>query len=124
MALQQPCSKPFIVGNHVWPTAVNVVDSEYAAAVRDKVPFTTEQKSWLQLNELVLREAKAGRREEVWVTIHGYLRAAGLQTNGQVVGAYGHLGMFGAELVVEHVSDIVIEHRPTYDYRELLRRHE
>jgi hypothetical protein len=83
----------------------------------------TDQKSWDELDALVLREAKAGHREEVWVTVVGLFQApqAYILEDGHVVGGYGHIAVFPAELVVERVLGTIIRRTRTYDYRELLR---
>ena len=66
---------------------------------------------------------KQGLDEEIWVTVVGMLRApeSYVRKDGQVVGGYGHLGGYPAQLVVKTVVNIAIKERPTYDYRELLR---
>jgi hypothetical protein len=121
--LRQTCPEPFVTSGHTWPSALNLADSDFMAKYGDPVPFETDRESWDRLDELTIREGKAGRREEIWVTIVGKLQTPEAYTrrDGQVVGGYGHLGVFPAELVVERVSEIAIKSNPSYDYREILR---
>ena len=85
--------------------------------------FKTDHESWDTLDRLVIREGKAGRREEIWATMTGELRAIEIFKDGRVIGGYGHLGAFAAELVVHRVFDVEIKANPTYDYRTMLRVH-
>lgn len=121
--LRQSCSEQFVTGTHVWPTALNFWYSDDAAKNRLDTSSEVNLKGWGELEATVKREAKAGHREEIWVTLIGMLRApeSYIRTDGQIVGGYGHLGGFPAEVVVESVSDIEIKPVPTYDYAELLR---
>jgi hypothetical protein len=86
--------------------------------------FATDDKSWENLELFVRQEARAGKREEIWVTVTGMLRAPAsyVRKDGKVVGGYGHLGGYPAQLVVKNVLDISVRKNRTYDYRELLRR--
>jgi hypothetical protein len=79
--------------------------------------------SWERLDELVIREAKAGHREEIWATFTGIARAPDSYAlpDGHVTPGYGHLGSLPVELFVERVSDVTVRSSPTYDYAELLR---
>jgi hypothetical protein len=122
--LRESCPKPLVTRNHTWPTAIDMVQSDIPGAPGEEAPFTTDTKSWDHLQLFVLQEARAGRREEIWVTVVGMLRApeSYVRKNGQAFGGYGHLGGYPAQLVVKAVLDIAIKDRPTYDYRELLRR--
>jgi hypothetical protein len=122
--LRQSCSRAFITGDHKWPSALNLVDSEYAKANGMPVPFKTDDHSWRKLDGVVINEAATGRKEEIWVTVVGQLRAprAYVRGDGRVVGGYGHLGVFPAELVVHRILDIAVDSTPTYDYREMVRR--
>lgn len=122
--LRQACTEPFSTGDHTWPSAINLVDSDYVAGTEDSVRFKTDCGSWDRLDEIAIREGRAGRREEIWVTMTGKLRApqAYIRKDGRVVGGYGHLGVFPAELVVERVFDVEIRPNPTYNYKEILRR--
>jgi hypothetical protein len=122
--LRESCREPLVTGNHTWPSALNLADTDFPASANETVSFRTDQKSWKDLEEIVLREAKAGQHEEICVTLVGVLRApqSYIRENGQIVGGYGHLGVFPAELVVERVSGVTIKSNPTYDYGELVRR--
>jgi len=122
--LRQTCTQPFSTSDHTWPSAINLVDSDYVAGTEESVPFKTDRESWDKLDEIAIREGKAGRREEIWVTVTGRLRApeAYIRKDGRVRGGYGHLGVYPAELVVERVSDVEIRPTPTYDYKAILRR--
>ncbi len=123
--LRQSCPEPFVTDGHRWPSAVNLVDSGSPLLEPGVASFATDRQSWDQLDEVVLREARAGHREGIWVTVTGMIQAPAsyLREDGQVVGGYGHLGVFPAELVVERVSDILIKADPSYDYREFLQPH-
>jgi len=121
--LRQSCPEPFVTREHTWPSALNLAHSQLPASAEDAVSFKTDEKSWDDLLELVRREGKARRHEEIWVTITGQIRApAGyIRKDGQIVGGYGHLGVFPAELVVKRILGTSIKSNPTYDYGELLR---
>jgi hypothetical protein len=121
--LRQPCVDPFVTGEKVWPSAVDLASSQIVAGTQDAVPFRTDQLSWDKMETLVQQEAEAGRREEVWVTAIGVLRALQTRKDGQVVGAYGDLGTFPAQLIIERVVNVEIRPNPTYDYSVLLRAH-
>jgi hypothetical protein len=118
--LRQSCVEPFVTAGHAWPSAINLTDSQAAAQRGNPVPFETDYRSWDELDKTVIREAKAGLRGAIWVKMTGQLRTL-LGDDRSVVGGYGHLGVFPAELVVERVSDIEIKSDPPYDYREILR---
>ena len=123
--LRQSCSQPLTTGNHLWPSAVNLVDTDFASrAYQSTLSFETDRKSWDDLEKLVIREAKLGRSEEIWTTITGKLIApeAYIRSDGQVVGGYGESNVFPAELVVKAVIDTAVRRVPTYDYQKLLRR--
>lgn len=124
--LRQSCPEPFVTGGHAWPSAVDLVEAGYVSMGGGQTPsFETDRKSWDALQLLVLREARARRREEVWVRIRGEVRAPAryVRDGGEIFGGYGHLGGFPAELVVERVLDVNIRPNPTFDYSELLGPH-
>jgi len=75
-----------------------MVRSEFPAAPGEVAAFTTDSKSWDQMEQLVQREARAGWRGEIWVTVVGMIRApeSYVGKNGQMVGGYGHLGGYPA----------------------------
>lgn len=124
--LRGSCAEPFVTRMHQWPSAINLVDSEFRHPNTDSVSFRTDRKGWDDLDELTIKEGRAGRREEIWVTIAGLVRAPEeyVRKDGSLAGGYGHLGVFPAELVVEHVSEISVVPNPTFDYKELLLRHQ
>ncbi|HUP02525.1 MAG TPA: hypothetical protein VMU19_00965 [Bryobacteraceae bacterium] len=81
-----------------------------------------------KIEQAVEREAKKGKRFEIWVTAHGTLNTQARRLAGgpcDEVGShyfgYGHLGAFPAELVVTSFSDIqVIENADSpYDYADI-----
>jgi len=117
--LRQTCPDS-IVAHSGWPNAVNLSTSALAGPY-EPVPFETDQASWDRLDEILLREARASRREEVWFTAVGRFRSVDFQKDRLTVGGYGHLNVLPAELVVKQISDITIDPKPTYDYREVLR---
>jgi hypothetical protein len=119
--LRQSCLEPFVTGSHAWPSALDMIGSRFPVPETEPAAFRTDQKSWDELDAFVLREAKAGHREEIWVSIIGLVRApkSYIREDGQVVGGYGHLGGFPAQLVVQRVSKMWIKQVPTYDYGQL-----
>ena len=117
--LRQTCPDS-IVAHSGWPNAVNLSTSALAGPY-EAVPFETDQASWDRLDEILLREARASRREEVWFTAVGRFRSIDFQKDRLTDGGYGHLNVLPAELVVKQISDITIDPKPTYDYREVLR---
>ena len=112
--LRQTCAQPFVTGDHVWPSALNLVDSDYRGGGDEPVSFRTDRESWDRLDAITVREAKAGRRVEVWVTMGGKRRAREhyVLNDKQTAGGYGHLGVFPAELVVQRVLDINVKPNP------------
>ena len=104
-----------------WPSAIYVVDSQWAQNEKQPVPFETDQKSWDALVRVVRREGDAHHREEIWVTVEGELRAPPryVREDGQVTGAYG-FSMFPAEVIVKRFVATTIKPDPTYDYSELV----
>jgi hypothetical protein len=89
----------------------------------EAVQFQTDIRSWDRLDAVVLREAKARRREEIWVTVTGLVRAPEkyVREGGRIAAGYGHLGIFPAEIVVQQIRDVVVKPTPTYDYGALVR---
>jgi hypothetical protein len=116
--VRQACPEPFVIRDRAWPSALNLVGSDLAVKLRQPIPFKTDLQSWDTLNKLVIREAKANHREEIWVTISGKLNAIHIRADGQVTGGYGHLGIFPAEMVLERIQDMTIKATPTYDYSD------
>jgi hypothetical protein len=93
--------------------------------------FVTDEPSWAALDKVqqaVEREAKQGRRVELWVTVVGRLRASAHRSpvgpcDMMVKGGYGHLGAFPAQLVVKNFRDIEVVPNPDspYDYSKMFR---
>ena len=121
--LRQSCPEPLITGSHKWPMAIDIVHSDFSRAGGKGTDFTTDDDSWDHLELFVRNEAKAGRREEIWVTVLGILQATPsyVKKNGEPLSGYGYFGGYPAQLVVKTVLEISIRKRPTYDYGKLLR---
>ena len=118
--LRETCSRQFKTNGHVWPTAINLVDSEYMKDDGGTVSFVTDRDSWDSLDRLVIAEGKAKKKEEIWVTVIGRLEPLAQQRNdGTITGGYGHLGEYPAQLVVKRIVDVAIKARPTYAYADL-----
>jgi hypothetical protein len=109
---QNGCAKPYVTGTKVWPAALNAVE----AGDDPRDGFSSDLKSMGELYDLVLREGRLGKREEIWVTIIGRIRGPVIQ--GQY--GFGHLNWAPAELVIHHVENLEIKPNPTYNYREQL----
>lgn len=122
--LRDVCSSRFITASHTWPSAIELAHSGSNIPNDIAVPFQTDEKSWDHLQSVVLQEARAARKEEIWVTAVGIVQAPAsyIDKAGQVVGGYGHLGVFPAQLVIESISQIRIVKKPTYNYGEILRQ--
>lgn len=116
--LRGPCQESFVTANHRWPKALNLTATQDSNATGLALPFQTDHASWDELDRAIRRQAAAGRRAEIWVTVVGFVEAPEryVRTDGQVVGGFGHLGVFPAQLIVKHVADVVIQLRPTYNY--------
>jgi len=108
--LRQSCAEPFVTGKHTWPTVIDMVHSDIRGAAGEEAPFTTDNQSWDRLQLFVRQEARAGRREEIWVTVVGMLRApeSYVKRDGTVVGGYGRLSLCPAQLVMKTVLGISI----------------
>lgn len=122
--LRDNCPRSMITGGHHWPSAINLVDSDYARHEnRAGLTFETDRKSWDLLDSALRAAAGKEQRVEVWITVSGEFEApvSYLRKNGKVVGGYGHLGIYPAELIVRRILDISVRDRPTYDYRDLFR---
>ena len=115
--LRQSCAQPLPGG---LPMVIDFATSGIRRT-EEPVSFTTDWKSWEDLERLVKREATAQHKEEIWVTAVGMLRALGPLPNGKVIAGYGHLGAYPAQFVVQRIISVSIKPIPTYDYAELLR---
>ena len=93
--------------------------------------FTTDDAAWAALDKAeraAEREAKQGRRVEVWVTVMGRLRASDRRSptgpcDRAVNSGYGHPGVFPAELVMQSVLaiEVVPNADSPYDYSNIYR---
>lgn len=121
LGLQQSCPQGFTTAQHTWPTAASLTTTD-SVGDGEKLPFTTDRASWEELESLVMREARARHREEIWVTVVGLLRAPDsyVLNDGKVFRGYGPFNLFPVELVVQRVSKITINSTPTYDYGEII----
>ena len=101
------CERPLKVGAHEWPSALSVVGTDFPS-FGFPAPFKTDDRSWDQLNLVLAEQTRAHSKTEVVATILGMIRApkSYMRSNGQIVGCYGHLGVFPAELVVKRVVKI------------------
>jgi hypothetical protein len=104
--------------------ALDLVDSGQESVGQAEPVFRTDRRSLDALDRLVIGEARARKREEIWATITGEIRApeAYTRTDGRTVGGYGHLGVYPAEIVVERIVKTEIVPNPTYDYSEVLQK--
>ena len=124
--LRESCpGPPLVTGTHTWPTAIDLVTSDFTAKGELSPPFKTNGKSWERFQLFVRQEAGDGDRKEIWVTVTGMLRTPEslLRKDGHIFGGYGHLGGYPAQFVIKEVINFSVKNRPTYDYRELLGRH-
>ncbi len=104
-------------GGAVWPSALNIADSDLASSLKMPVDFSTDRTSWEAPEAFWMKEARKKVREEIWVTFEGTLQTA--DPGSRKLGGFGHLGGFPAQLVVKSVdlSSIAIVASPTYEYR-------
>ena len=116
--LRQHCPQTCATGP--WPSFVDLVGSDAAGdaiwADLAKAERTAE------------REAKRGRRVEVWVTVIGKLKASNRRSlvgpcDWVVNGGFGHLGVFPAQIVVEGFNDVQVVPKADspYDYSHVYR---
>ena len=116
--LRQQCPQTCATGP--WPSFVDLIGSTAAADA-----------GWAALAEAertAEREAKQGRRVEVWVTVRGKLNTRDHRSpvglcDRVVNSGFGHLGVFPAQIYVEAFDDIQV--RPnadsSYDYGHIYR---
>lgn len=118
------CPEEFVTGNRRWPWAVDLVHSSHPSPGEERVQFATDDSSWDEWGEVLIREAKAGLRGEIWMTVLGKVRARQtyIREDGAVFLGYGHLGVLPAQLVVKRIFDIEVKRDPpTYDYSIILK---
>lgn len=120
--LRQDCQRHLITGGHAWPDAVNLINAVPPLAGEGEPVGQTDLASWERLDRLVVREARANRKEEIWAEVTGLLRTPEkyVEADGRVALGFGHLGVYAAELVVIRISNVSVVHRPTYDYSLML----
>jgi hypothetical protein len=116
--LRQQCRQSCATGP--WPSFVDLIGNDRAG---DAI--------WAGLanaERTAVREAKQGRRFEVWVTVTGRIGASDHRSpvgpcDVVVNGGYGHLGAFPAQIVVEAFNDIKIVPNTDspYDYSRVRR---
>ncbi len=124
--LRQTCPQTCATGP--WPSFVDLIGADSARLDELPVTFTTNMQSWDALNKVhraVERDAKQGKRVEIWVTVLGQLRANPRSPIGpcdEVANrGYGHLGAFPAQLVVKSFSNIEVvpNANSPYDYSNI-----
>lgn len=125
--LRQTCPQTCI--NGPWPSFLDLIGTGTTLRSEPPVAFVTDELSWAALDKVqraVERDAKRGRRVEIWVTVLGQLRARAHRSplgpcDMVANGSYGHLGAFPAQLVVESFSNIeVIPNASSpYDYSNM-----
>ena len=111
--LRQQCPQSCATGD--WPSFVDLIGSggegDAARAELDKAKRTAE------------REAKQGKRVEIWVTVRGNLKTSDHRSpagpcDRVANSGFGHLGAFPAQIVVEGFSDVQVVPKANspYDY--------
>lgn len=131
--LREPkCADELTTGGHRWPAAINLIGSPSPAPKpgaldftgEEAVEFATDWTSWEKWGAVLLEQSRAGLRGEIWITVHGKVRARDryVRPDGTVSPGYGHLGAFPAEIVVKRILDVQVKtDPPTYDYSVLLK---
>jgi len=127
--LREKCPETCAAGP--WPSFVDLIGTDRKRPGQPPVGFTTDDSGWVQLDtaeRAAEREAKQGKRVEVWVTVLGRLRA---NPHRSPVGpcdivmnrGYGHLGAYPAQLVAEGFSDIQVipNANSPFDYSKIYR---
>ena len=125
--LRQTC--PQSCANGPWPSFMDLTATGNRAPGERPAAFATDELSWDALDNLqrsVERDAKQGKRVEIWVTVSGQIRArphrspAG-RCDMVANGFYGHLGRFPAQLVVKNFSNIKVvpNANSPYDYSNM-----
>jgi hypothetical protein len=114
--LRQHCPQTCAAGP--WPSFLDLAGSDSAGDAIWAGVATAERTA--------AREAKEGRRVEVWVTVRGRLKTSEHRSpvgpcDRAVEGGFGHLGAFPAQIVVEAIEDIQIVPNPAsrYDYSSM-----
>lgn len=120
--LRERCREQLVTGDHTWPSAIDMVDADSPVSDGVAAHFKTDSMSWERLDQAVRKVAASGKKREIWITVTGMIRApvSYRRRDGEIVGGYGHLGVFPAQLVVKEIGDVAVKDIQTYDYRELL----
>jgi hypothetical protein len=110
---------------------VDLVSTDVLLPGEPPFGFTTDDAAWVALDKAeraAEREAKQGKRVEVWVTVMGRLRAKEHRSpvgpcDRVVNSGYGHLGSFPAQLVIQSVAaiELVPNADSPYDYSNIYR---
>jgi hypothetical protein len=127
--LRQNCPQKCATGP--WPSFLDLVGTGSPASDEGPVAFNTDDASWAALHKVqqtVERDAKQGKRLEIWVTAVGQLRTGARRSPagpcdriGSKTYGYGHLGVFPAQLVVKQFIEIEVRTNPNspYDYSNM-----
>jgi hypothetical protein len=125
--LRQTC--PQACPDGPWPSFVDLTGADDVRRGEPQVTFDTDWESWRALEEVqeaVERDAKQGRRVEIWVTALGQIRANAYRSpigpcDRVVNRGYGHLGAAPAQLVVKSFSNIEVipNANSPYDYSKV-----
>ena len=83
--LRQDCAQPLVTARHAWPKALSLVDAKSSPAREGEPALVTDLVSWERLDKLVVGEAKARRKEEIWADVTGFLRAPERYVDGNGV---------------------------------------
>lgn len=120
---QTNCGYDVLAGGRRWPTALDMIDTRRAiGAGLSGLAFETDKSSWKRLDELVLQVGLSGEKAEIWVTVRGKLRGPTphVLPNSGIVGGYGEMGAYPAQIIVERVEDLEVKRVPTFDYKKML----
>lgn len=125
--LRQNC--PQTCANGPWPSYLDLIGPEDTPTGDPPAVFATDESTWAELakvRQAVERDAKLGKRAEIWVTVLGQLRAREHRSPAgpcdmMAGGHYGHLGAFPAQLVVKRFSqiEVVPNAGSPYDYSKM-----
>jgi hypothetical protein len=127
--LRQNCPESCATGP--WPSFVDLVGTDNRLPGEPPFGFTDADGTWVSVDSaqrIAEREAKQGRRVEVWLTVTGRLCASAYRSpvgpcDRVVNSGWGHLGIFPAQMVVKTFSQIEVVPNPhsPYDYSKIFR---
>lgn len=129
--LRETCPEKCVGGP--WPSFIDLVGTGHMEPGEPPIRFQTDDASWAALDRVeraVEREAKKGKRFEIWVTVSGQLRTRARHSHlgpcdriGSDTYGYGHLGGYPAQLVIKNFSNIEVRENPNsaYDYSHIYR---